>query len=306
MRSDGIEGSARAADGYELAVTRFPAQGAAWATMCIAAAMGVKRDFYAPIARFFAGNGIHVLTFDYRGMGGSRRGSLAALDADIRTWAEKDLAAMLVEARNPDPYLPLVFVGHSLGGQVIGVTPGSDAVRAVVTANAGSGYYRLNDGMRFRVRLLWFFMFPVFTRLFGYFPGKRLRMVGDLPKGVARQWRRWCLHPEYLLAEGEAWRSKMAAFNAPILRYSFSDDRMINERATDSLHSFYRGARVDRRHIVPSQVGEARIGHFGFFHERSRDKLWREALEWLRNEVRPGGMATAVDEREHGRATHGA
>ena len=64
MTSEGIEGTARAADGYELAVTRFPAQGTAWATMCIGAAMGVKREFYAPLARFFAQNGIHVLTFD--------------------------------------------------------------------------------------------------------------------------------------------------------------------------------------------------------------------------------------------------
>jgi len=298
MRSEGIEGSARATDGYELGVTRFPAQGTPWATMCIAAAMGVKRDFYAPLAQFFAESGIHVLTFDYRGMGGSRRGSLAKLEADVHAWIEKDLAAMLVEARNPDPYLPLLYVGHSLGGQVIGVTPGSGAIRAVITANTGSGYYRLNDRMKLRVRLLWFFMFPVFTPLFGYFPGKRLRMVGDLPKGVAYQWRRWCLHPDYLLAEGDGWRAKMAEFNAPILRYSFADDVMINERATDNLHAFYRGARVDRRHIAPSQIGEARIGHFGFFHPRSRDKLWREALEWLRNEVRPGGMATKL-ERTH-------
>src|SRR5690242_17733263 len=151
MRSEGVEGSARAADGYELAVTRFPAAGEPWATMCIAAAMGVKRDFYAPIAQFFAENGIHALTFDYRGIGGSRRGDLAKLDADVGTWIEKDLAAMLVEARNPDPYLPLLYVGHSLGGQVIGIAPGSEAVRAVVTANAGSGYYRLNDRMKWRV-----------------------------------------------------------------------------------------------------------------------------------------------------------
>jgi predicted alpha/beta hydrolase len=295
MRSDGVEGTARATDGYELAVTRFPAQGTAWATMCIAAAMGVKRDFYAPIAKFFAENGIHVLTFDYRGMGGSRRGKLARLEADLRAWAQKDLAAMLVEARNPDPYLPLLFVGHSLGGQILGVTPGREAVRAAVTTNAGSGYYPLNEKMKLRVRFLWFFAFPVLTRLFGYFPGKRLRMVGDLPAGVARQWRRWCVHPEYLLAEGEAWRTMMAEFNAPILRYSFADDAMITERATDSLHAFYRGARVDRRHIVPSQVGEKAIGHFGFFSARNRDKLWREALEWLRNEVRPGGMSTTLE-----------
>ena len=295
MTSEGLEGTARAVDGYELAVTRFPAQGKAWATMCIAAAMGVKRDFYAPLARFFAENGIHVLTFDYRGMGGSRRGKLSDLECDVRTWIERDLAAMLAEARNPDPYLPLLYVGHSLGGQVLGVTPGREAVRAMVTVNAGSGYYRLNDKLKLRLRLLWFVFFPLFTRLFGYFPGKRLRMVGDLPRGVAHQWRRWCLHREYLLAEGDAWRMKMAQMNAPILRYSFSDDDMITERATDSLHSFYRGARIDRRHISPAQVGEKRIGHFGFFNPRNRDKLWREALEWLRNEVRPGGMSTTLE-----------
>jgi len=230
-------------------------------------------------------------------MGGSKRGSLAKLDADLRTWCEMDLATMLIEARNPDPYLPLLYVGHSLGGQILGVTPGCDAVRAAITANAGSGYYPFNERMRLRVRLLWFFMFPVFTPVFGYFPGKALRMVGDLPKGVADQWRRWCLHPEYLLVEGEGWRKKMAAFNAPILRYSFADDEMITERATDSLHSFYRGARIDRRHIAPSQIGERAIGHFGFFNPRSRDKLWMEALEWLRNEVRPGGMTTTMDEK---------
>jgi predicted alpha/beta hydrolase len=296
MTSEGVDGTARAADGYELAVTRFPAQGTPWATMCIGAAMGVKREFYAPLAKFFAANGIHVLTFDYRGMGGSRRGKLTELECDVRTWVERDLAAMLAEARNPDPYLPLLYVGHSLGGQILGVTPGREAVRAAITVNAGSGYYRLNEKLKLRLRMLWFVFFPLFTRMFGYFPGKRLRMVGDLPRGVAYQWRRWCLHPEYLLAEGDKWREKMAQFNAPILRYSFTDDHMITERATDSLHSFYRGARIDRRHLAPGLIGEKHVGHFGFFNPRNRDKLWREALEWLRNEVRPGGMSTTLEE----------
>ena len=61
--------TAKAADGYDLAVTRFPAQGTPWATLCIGGAMGVRQDFYAPFARFLAENGIHVLTFDYRGSG---------------------------------------------------------------------------------------------------------------------------------------------------------------------------------------------------------------------------------------------
>ena len=38
---------------------------------------------------------------------------------------------------------------------------------------------------------------PVLTPLFGYFPGKALRMVGDLPAPAMRQWSRWCRHPEF-------------------------------------------------------------------------------------------------------------
>jgi len=267
--------------GHDLAVSRFPAQGKPRATLLVGAAMGVRRDYYAPFARYLADNGIHVLTFDYRGMGESRRGGLRGFECDVSTWIGEDLASMLVEARKPDPRLPLLYVGHSLGGQVLGVTPGREAVRAAVTVNSGSGYYRLNDRIGLRVRLLWFVLFPVLTPIFGYFPGKKLRMVGDLPKGVACQWRRWCLHPEYLLAEGDAWRREMAEFASPILRYSFSDDELITERAVDSLHSFYRGSRIERRHLSPAEVGEARVGHFGFFHPRSRDKLWAPVLEWL-------------------------
>ena len=278
-----MQSSARAIDGHELAVTRFPAAGSAWATLCIGAAMGVRRDFYAPLAKFLSENGVHVLTFDYRGMGGSRPQSLRGLDASVSTWIEQDLAAMLVEARNADPSLPLLYVGHSLGGQVLGVTPGRENVAAAVTVNSGSGYYRLNDRIKWQVRLLWFVLFPGLTPLFGYFPGRRLRMIGDLPRGVAEQWRRWCLHPEYLLAEGDAWRRRMAQFDAPILRYSFADDELINERATDSLHSFYSGARIERRHITPEPG--ASIGHFGFFNPRHRDTLWAQTLEWLRAQV---------------------
>ena len=275
-----MRGTASAADGCELAVTRFPAQGAPWATLVVAGAMGVRQDFYAPIARFFAESGIHVLTFDYRGMGWSRKGSLAACDATVTDWAEKDLNAMLGEARAMAPRLPLMLLGHSLGGQLLGVLPDNTAVAAAVTVTAGSGYYRFNDRMRVRVRIFWFVAVPLLTPLCGYFPGKALRMVGDLPRGVALQWRRWCLHPDYLVSEDGA-RAAFARVAAPILGYSFADDEMITRAAVDHLHGFYAAAPVERRHVAPEQVGRKRIGHFGYFSEGSRPTLWKETLAWL-------------------------
>jgi predicted alpha/beta hydrolase len=266
----------------EIVARRFPAEGEAWATLVVAGAMGVRQDFYEPLARYLAANGIHALTFDYRGMGYSRSGSLRGFETDVSTWAERDLNGMLFEAQAMAPRLPLFYVGHSLGGQLLGVLPDAGRVKAALTVTAGSGYYRMNERMPLRVRVLWFAAIPALTPLFGYFPGKSLRIVGDLPRGVAWQWRRWCLHPEYLLAEGDRYRDAFRRVTMPIRGYSFEDDPMIQRRAIDHLHSFYSAAQVERRHLQPAEVGARSVGHFGFFSERSRETLWRESLDWLR------------------------
>ncbi|MGZ5063361.1 MAG: alpha/beta hydrolase family protein [Usitatibacter sp.] len=274
--------TAKAADGYDLAVTRFPARGTAWATLCVGGAMGVRQDFYAPFASFLAENGIHVLTFDYRGSGWSRPRKLADFKATVTEWADQDLDAMLVEARRPAPQLPLLFVGHSLGGQILGLARHGEDVRAIVNVTAGSGYYKLNEKMAVHVRVLWFVLMPLLLPLFGYFPGKRLRMIGDLPLGVAWQWRKWCLHPDYVLSEGGDAYARFARVKAPILSLSFTDDAMITRRAIGRVEESYPNARIDSRHVAPRDLGLGSIGHFGFFSQRMAGTLWKDSLEWLR------------------------
>ena len=274
-------GTAPAADGYPLAITRYPARGEAWATLCVAPAMGVRQDFYAPLARFLAENGVHVLTFDYHGMGWSRPKKLSDFQGTVSDWAEMDLSPMLAHARAPAPHLPLLMLGHSLGGQILGITPDNAAVRASLHVTAGSGWYKLNDRMPLQVRLLWFAFMPALLPLFGYFPGKRLRVVGDLPLHVAWQWRRWCLHPDYVLSEKGA-RAAFDRVTAPILSYSFADDPLISRAAVESLNGFYRNAALEHRHVAPGEIGAERIGHFGFFAAESRDTLWKQSLAWLR------------------------
>ena len=299
MPSDPVieaRGTAPAAgDGYPLAITRFAAQGEAWATMCVAPAMGVRQDFYAPFARFLAANGVHVLTFDYHGMGWSRPKKLSDFQGDVTDWAKRDLNAMLAHARTPAPRLPLLMLGHSLGGQILGITPDNAALRASLHVTAGSGWYKLNDRMARQVRLLWFVLMPLTLPLFGYFPGKRLRIVGDLPLHVAWQWRRWCLHPDYVLSE-EGARASFDRVTLPILSYSFEDDPMVNRAAVESLNGFYRNARLEHRHVAPADIGVEHIGHFGFFLERSRATLWKDSLHWLRAHAAPAASEVATTE----------
>lgn len=276
-----LRDTARAADGRELAVTRFPAEGEARGAALVLGAMGVRQDFYAPFARYLAEGGFHALTFDYRGMGWSQEGSLRGFEATVLDWALKDANAMLAEARAAAPGRPVVAVGHSLGGQILGVLPDNTAIRAALTVTAGSGWYRHNDRMPLRVRFFWFAAIPLLTPLFGYFPGKALRMVGDLPRGVASQWRRWCLHPDYLLGEDASLRAGFDRVRFPIRGYSFADDDIVTRPAVDRLHGFYRHAPVERLHLAPGDLGEKRVGHFGFFAAKSRPTLWKAARDWL-------------------------
>lgn len=82
-------------------------------------------------------------------------------------------------------------------------------------------------------------------------------MVGDLPRGVIEQWRRWCLHPQYALADGEAIRRAFSAVRTPIVSLSFTDDEMMSRRSIESLLGFYREAPKTAWRIAPEEIGAA-------------------------------------------------
>lgn len=274
-----------ATDGVPLAARRFPAHGPAWGHVLVASAMGVRQDFYAPFAQWLASQGLHVTTFDYRGVGASLRGPRSKAHTDVTTWAIRDLESMLAHATQPAPTLPLFHVGHSLGGQLLAIVPGQSRVTAAVHVVAGSGWHGHGIHMRWRLRFFWHVAVPALTRAFGYFPGRAMRMVGDMPGGVALQWRRWCLHRDYLLSEGEAWREAYARSTVPVLSYSFADDELLTRAAIDDLDSRLLVAPVERRHVNPRDIGVARVGHFGYFAQKCRETLWEETLQWLRRKA---------------------
>lgn len=247
-------------------------------------AMGVSQGFYAPLARWLAGEGYVALTFDYRGVGLSRppehRRSLRGFEVGLLDWAREDCASMVDLALAEAPGKPLSWLGHSLGGQILPFVPNREAVARMVTVASGSGYWRENSPrLRRFAGLLWYGVVPASLALFGYFPGKRLKMVGDLPKGVIAQWRRWCLHPEYAVGvEGELARRLYAGVTTPIVSFSFTDDDFMSERNTESLHRFYSGARRNMKRFAPADLGLRRIGHFGFFRPELAEPLWRPHL----------------------------
>ncbi len=243
-------------------------------------AMGVAQRYYAPLAAWLAGQGYAAATFDFCGIGLSHNGGMRKLGVNILDWAQYDCDAMLAAAAALAPGRPLYWIGHSLGGQILGFVPGTGRIARAIMVGAGSGYWaEAPDGVKRRAWWLWNVIAPVSMRLFGYFPGRRLRIVADLPRGVMEQWRRWCMDPDYALGvEGPAARAAFAAVTTPITLLAVVDDELISERAVAALHGFYANAPTVMKRIAPGDIGAARIGHFGFFNARFESALWQGYL----------------------------
>lgn len=107
-------------------------------------------------------------------------------------------------------------------------------------------------------------------------------MIGDLPRRAMRQWRSWCLQPNYPFGvEDLAFRFTYAGLSQPILSLSFAGDEYLSERSIERLHTLHFGAAREMQRLAPADLGVDRIGHFGLFRRRHAARLWPVALDWL-------------------------
>jgi predicted alpha/beta hydrolase len=134
--------------------------------------------------------------------------------------------------------------------------------------------------IRAQAPLLWYLLVPVLCPLFGYFPGGSIGVIGDLPTGAVRQWRRWCLDPDYLLGAQPGAREAYASAKFDVLFLTFPDDELLLEAGSRMLHAAYARA-VDYRLVRPQEFGLAKIGHSGFFRPTAEAALWPLVAEWL-------------------------
>ena len=201
-----------ATDGYLLGATLFLPRGAKRHAVLINSATAVPRKIYRGFAGYLASRGCAVLTYDYRGTGDSRQKSLVGYNqpkslvgfkASMSDWAALDVTAAVAWMRERYKNLPLNYVGHSFGGQALGLLANNTEVVARAV-DRGPGRILETDGLAgtlSRLRHAELRRRPL-TRLLGYAPGWS-GLGEDLPKGVFLQWVRWVMSPRYLFDDTE-------------------------------------------------------------------------------------------------------
>lgn len=272
--------------GHFWRAAKRPAAGA----VIVNPATGVLARYYHRYAAFLAANGFDVWTYDYRGIGLSRPASLRGCGYRWRDWGEKDFDAVLRTVRTRARKAPLLVVGHSIGGFLPGLAETAPAVDRMLAVGAQYAYwpdYAANR--RTRLFLKWHVAMPLITALCGYFPGRRLGWLEDLPAGVANEWsfRTARVESSRSTAERLEILRRFDAVTAPILAVTVSDDDFATPRAVRRALGYYRNATTSEVMLVPPDFGMDEIGHFGLFHDRHASGFWLDTLSWLRDGENP-------------------
>ncbi len=275
-----------AADGYALAATLFePAAGARAdaPVIVIAAGAGILRRFYARFAAYLAEQGHPVVTFDYRAIGGSRRGPLRGSTVRMRDWCVLDVPGVLAWAASAHPGRPLHWVGHSMGGFATGLAHNNHLVARQLNVATLNGYWgRMAAPEKYRVYLMMGLAAPAIVAALGYMPG-RLMGGEDMPGPAFMEWRGWCMTPGFLFDDATlSERGNFLRLRAPLRVVQIADDPWGTPAAVAHMTDHFAGS-LDRStwRVTPAEAGVARFGHFGFFRRDVRDTLWAAAAAWL-------------------------
>ena len=273
-----------AADGYPLAATLFLPRGAKRHAVLISSATAVHRKIYRGFAGYLAKRGCAVLTYDYRGTGDSRQKaeSLVGFEASMSDWAAQDVTAAVSWMRERYKALPFAYVGHSFGGQVLGLLPNNTEISRALLIAAQAGYWKLMAAPeRYRVYAMLNFAGVPLTRTLGYTPAwSGLGM--DLPKHAFLQWVSWVMSPRYLFDDKTLGSlQNFPKYQGALRALAMSDDPWATRPAVELLCSGFTSIKPEIVTVTPADTGAAKIGHLGFFRPEHRDTLWRGAAEWI-------------------------
>lgn len=282
-----------AADGFTLHGQLWQATDTTLHTaLIINAATGVAARYYSRYAAYLAHHGFLVLTYDYRGIGASRPTSLRGLRATKHDWGALDCEAAIHMLHRQAPELPMMAVCHSIGGFALGLAPSATRIHRAFFVGCQYAYWQdYRPLMRLPMWLNWHVIMPALTKVFGYFPGKRLGWLEDLPSGVALEWatrfhpsfhRRYHrLNHAHPPADAAVLEERMSGLRAEILAIADARDPFATLSATRRLLDYYPRSERQFVQLRPPHLGLPKLGHFGFFHDRFRESLWPQSLHWL-------------------------
>lgn len=267
-------------DGYQLSARFYPVTEteSKKSPILICPATGITKQFYHIFSCWLQAQGYAVMIFDFRGIGESLKGSVKQSKASIVQWGQLDIPAAIDALLAKTQAAKVILLGHSAGGQLLGIVPNYVKVEKVVAIAGSTGHIK---GLRGRTKLLapvmFNIIFPLARITKGYGPTQAIGMGENLPKDVAREWAEFCSKPGYVInAIGKKIspaHDYHAQITCPITSIWALDDEIATEANVKDLLRLYPNAKTQMIELKPKSYAHKAIGHMLMF-KRSHQNLW--------------------------------
>lgn len=166
-------------------------------------AMGVRASYYARFCAALNAQGVHAVAIDHPGQGDSPIRAGRRVDWGYEDWVRTHLPGIVRAVGRRFPGAPLVWVGHSLGGQVglmhAGLHPQS--IAGVVLIASGCPYFRMWPGLAGLRILLSTQLGALVAAVLGHFPGKTVGFADREARTEIRDWARCSRTGRYRFAD---------------------------------------------------------------------------------------------------------
>jgi len=239
----------------------------------IAPGVGLTHEYYHLFANFLVQQGFVIVTFDYRGMGRSAPENLGGYSANMHQWAVQDINAVL-----------LYYIGHCMGGEIIGLSPASQYVNKIILVSSALTCEKLYPWHRRILLKISKSKGRLMSWALGYAPSNKKRKREKIPKGVYMQLANWCDNPNGLFDAFPD--NNYRKINVPLLAYTFTDDWYCPPKAVNELLNHFASAAITWYHLNPKDIGLKQIGHIDFFNPSMRSILWESLSQWINKDNR--------------------
>ena len=199
----------------------------------------------------------------------------------MHEWGTLDMNAVLEYLVTEKGLTDIIWVGHSVGAQLMGFLDNRQHIRKVIAISAALGYWGyLSSPVKWIIWGLWFFAGPLMVAMYGYGAMQKIGWGENLSRNMMKEWREWCLSKTYftvlLLKKLQA--DKFYAFDTPITAVYVSDDYIANDKTVPLMMKFFPNAPQEIIKLQVSEHTKEKVGHSGIFRKKFERSLWPELV----------------------------
>lgn len=270
-------------DDFPLAASLYTPSTPVKGAIMVGPATGIKRQFYSAFATYLTHQGFAVITFDNRGIGESCSKNVKTCEASLVSWGSQDMPAVLETLKSQFPNVPYFLMGHSAGGQLLGLMYNVHDLTAFCNFGSSSGSLR-NMRKRYLLKAHFFmnFYIPLSNLIFGHTKSQWVGMGEPLPKKVARQWQKWCNGKGYVKTGfgSDIQQHYYNNIQLPSKWLLASDDDIANLHNVHDMISVFPNIKAEVEELEPRDHDVKEIGHMRFF-SRKCQHLWPKVTDYF-------------------------